>query len=59
MPDGQNLMDVVKFYPGSSKGMEPEDDPEFYSEWFMRNQPNDLIYGKGVNPDYRDVGAKW
>ena len=37
MPEGQNILDVVKFYPGSSKGMAPEDDPEFYTEWFMKN----------------------
>jgi len=28
---------IVKFYPGSKKGPEPEDDPEHYSEWFIRN----------------------
>lgn len=30
---------IIKFYPGSSKGPKPEDDPDTYSEWFMRNQP--------------------
>ena len=50
---------VVKYYPGSPKGPNPEDDPEHYSEWFIRNQPDDLIYGKGNIPDYKDIGAKW
>ena len=49
---------VIKYYPGSSKGPLPEDDPEHYSEWFMRNQPEE-IYGKGVTPVYRDIGVKW
>lgn len=50
---------VLKFYPGSPKGPLPEDDPEHYSEWFVRNQPTDLIYGKGQTPDYRDIGVKY
>ena len=25
----------IKFYPGSQKGPEPEDDPESYSKWFV------------------------
>lgn len=25
----------------------------------MRNQPVEQIYGKGVKPDYRDIGVKW
>lgn len=50
---------VVKYYPGSPKGPLPSDDPEHYSEWFMRNQPEDLIYGKGNMPDYKDIGVKW
>lgn len=50
---------VIKAYPGSPKGPLPEDDPEHYSEWFVRNQPNDLIYGKGVVPDHRDIGVQY
>lgn len=55
----EEVMDAVRYYPGSAKGPLPEDDPEHYSEWFMRNQPNDLIYGKDVMPDYKDIGVKW
>lgn len=50
---------VVKYYPGSPKGPLPEDDPKHYSEWFVRNQPTELIYGKGQMPDFKDIGAKW
>lgn len=50
---------LIKTYPGGPKGPLPEDDPEHYSEWFVRNQPNDVIYGKGVVPDYRDIGVKY
>ena len=53
------VMDAVRYYPGSKKGPLPEDDPEHYSDWFIRNQPNDLIYGKDVHPDYKDIGVKW
>ena len=54
----ENIEDIVKFYPGSKKGPLPEDDPAHYSEWFMRNQPVDEIYGKGANPSFRDIGVK-
>jgi len=27
----------IKYYPGSDKGPLPEDDPEFYSNWFVKN----------------------
>lgn len=27
----------IKVYPGSPKGPHPEDDPEFYSKWFVEN----------------------
>ena len=32
-----NIDEIVKIYPGSDKGPKPEDDPEFYSEWFIKN----------------------
>lgn len=51
--------DIIKYYPGGPKGPNPEDDPDHYSEWFMRNQPVDEIYGKGADPDFRDIGVKW
>jgi hypothetical protein len=25
----------------------------------MRNQPVDELYGKGANPDFRDIGVRW
>jgi hypothetical protein len=50
---------IVKYYPGSPKGPRPEDDPKHYTAWFMRNHPNDAIYGKNTNPDYREIGGRW
>ena len=32
-----NIEEIVKLYPGGPNGPNPEDDPEFYSEWFFRN----------------------
>lgn len=32
-----------KEYPGSVKGANPEDDPEFYQDWFNRNAPPILV----------------
>jgi hypothetical protein len=55
--DKYNIDEIVKIYPGSPKGPLPEDDPEFYSKWFMRNQPEDLIYTKTKN--FRDIGVKY
>ena len=49
---------IIKFYPGSSKGPLPQDDPVHYSEWFMRNQPVQEIYGT-TRTDFRDIGVKW
>jgi hypothetical protein len=34
----------IKFYPGSIKGPEPEDDPEAYIDWFVRNRPPSLAH---------------
>jgi len=56
--EDKELIDrIVEIYPGSDKGPRPEDDPEFYTEWFLRNQPKE-IYKKTVNPHYRDIGVK-
>jgi len=55
----EEMGNIVKQYPGSPKGPEPKDDPKHYSEWFMRNQPDDLIYGKDQPKDYSDIGVKW
>lgn len=35
--EGIDIDEIVKEYPGSPKGPLPADDPEFYSQWFMRN----------------------
>jgi hypothetical protein len=50
---------IVKAYPGSPKGPLPRDDPEFYSEWFMRNQPEDLIYEGEEGKHYHDIGVRY
>lgn len=38
-------MSEVKFYPGSAKGPNPEDDIETYSRWFVENQPKSIYQG--------------
>lgn len=43
----------VKYYPGSDKGPNPEDDPEFYSDWFVNNQPKVFQEGDG-----KELGMK-
>lgn len=32
----------IKFYPGSIKGISPEDDPQSYAKWFVDHQPASL-----------------
>jgi hypothetical protein len=46
----------VKFYPGSEKGPNPEDDIDHYSRWFVENQPKSIYQGEVT--DYSDIGAK-
>jgi hypothetical protein len=29
--------DKIKHYPGSSKGPKPDDDPEYFAEWYVNN----------------------
>lgn len=58
LQDKYDIDKVVKFYPGSLKGPLPEDDPDHYSEWFMRSQPEDLIYANKVK-NFRDIGVKY
>lgn len=48
---------VIKVYPGGPNGPRPEDNPDHYSDWFIRNQPEELIYD-GV-PDMRDIGVRY
>lgn len=33
----------MKRYPGSVKGPDPEDDPEAFAEWYVRNLPKELM----------------
>ena len=49
-------MSEVKYYPGSDKGPNPEDDVENYSRWFVENQPKSIY--KGEAHDFSDFGAK-
>lgn len=42
----------IKYYPGSDKGPLPEDDPEFYSNWFVKNQPK-----AWRESDLREIGV--
>jgi hypothetical protein len=37
-------LEDLKFYPGSVKGPEPEDDPAFYAFWLKNSQPKVLQY---------------
>lgn len=54
-----DISKVVKYYPGGPNGPLPEDNVEHYSEWFFRNQPSDIIYGKDKITSYKDIGVKW
>ena len=47
----------IKFYPGSIKGLAPEDDPVAYSKWFVENQPASLKDSHG-NPAIDMLGVK-
>ena len=42
-----NLAELYKFkisdYPGSQKGPYPQDDPQYFSEWFSKYAPKSLI----------------
>ena len=49
----------IKFYPGSPKGPEPEDDPETYARWFFENQPEALKDSKGNLVDAAGLGIKF
>lgn len=53
---GEIPVEEVKFYPGSIKGPEPEDDPESYSKWFYDNQPKSTLVKGVVVPE--NIGAK-
>ena len=47
--------DEVKPYPGSKKGPEPVDDPDFYAQWLLKNMPEamKLLYSR-----IRDTGER-
>ena len=53
------IENIVKLYPGGPNGPKPEDNVEHYSDWFMRNHPDELIYGKRDEYDYNDLGVRW
>ena len=53
------IENIVKLYPGGPNGPKPEDNVEHYSDWFMRNHPDELIYGKRDQYDYHDLGVRW
>lgn len=48
----------TKYYPGSKKGPDPEDDPDHYLEWFINNYPKDVLHPDGSEPDWRAMGIK-
>ena len=50
--------DQIKFYPGSIKGPNPEDDPESYEKWFIENQPEVLKDKFGNIVDAAALGYK-
>ncbi len=49
-------MSEVKLYPGSDKGPLPEDDPQYYSKWFIENQPKKSF--EGMTTDFSEFGIK-
>ena len=59
MDEALNIPDIpdseVKFYPGSPKGPNPEDDPDAYGRWFVEHQPKKLLAG---NDQLADLGIK-
>jgi hypothetical protein len=48
--EGEIPMDEIRFYPGSEKGIHPEDDPESYSRWFYENQAPSTLDEHGTVP---------
>jgi len=48
---------LIKYYPGSIKGPNPEDDPKAYVQWFLRSRPQELQEEDPFN-DFRSVGGK-
>ena len=44
LKDLPDIDEIIKVYPGSPKGPRPEDDPEHYSKWFMRNYPVEHLH---------------
>ena len=51
-------LDEIKFYPGSEKGPNPEDDPDTYGKWFIENQ-HEAFKGKhGEILDAEALGIK-
>lgn len=55
--EGEIPIEEVKFYPGSEKGLLPEDDPDAYSRWFYENQAPSTLDEHGTVP-IEDLGGK-
>jgi len=47
----------IKYYPGSIKGPEPEDDPDSYAKWYVEHQPLSAFPDGKLNP--ADLGVKY
>lgn len=50
---------IVKYYPGSPKGPDPKDDPDFYSQWFMRNYPDELKNSGDDANNFHHLGVRY
>jgi len=47
----------IKEYPGSEKGLTPEEDPEFYFQWMYKNMPKQIkeVYQKIIVPNQMEL----
>ena len=49
--------DEILYYPGSIKGLEPEDDPESWAKWYFDHQPKSAFKDGKILP--ADLGVKY
>ena len=47
----RNLKESPALYPGSSKGRLPEDDPEFFKNWYQQNLGEQARYERSFKPN--------
>ena len=47
----------IKYYPGSIKGPEPEDDPETWAQWYYEHQPPSAFKDGKINA--ADLGVRY